>query len=117
MLYIYSFVIDYAFFDFGFFLFGILPLGLGLYEQSRRNKVKSIRVEKELFKLAMEHDRLLTISEIILYSELDQHTAEQALDELRRRGLVKIKVAENGIWVYEFEPLLSKEQKILAERV
>ncbi|MEF3352677.1 ArsR family transcriptional regulator [Paenibacillus sp. GYB006] len=74
-------------------------------------------MEKQLLMLAMEQDQLLTISEIVLYTEMDQKTAEQVLEELRKKGLVKIKVADNGVWVYEFEPLLTKEQKLSAERV
>ncbi|WP_211744918.1 hypothetical protein [Paenibacillus sp. Marseille-Q4541] len=117
VLYIYSFFVYHSGLDFGFLIFGILPISWGLYEQSRMKKNKNIRMEKQLLKLSMEHDHLLTISEIVLYTDLDQKTAEQVLDELRKKGLVKIKVADNGIWVYEFEPLLTTEQKLSAERV
>lgn len=117
VLYIYSCIVYHSGLDLGFLIFGILPLSWGLYEQSRMKKTKNRRMEKQLLQLAMERDQLLTISEIVLYTEMDQKTAEQVLDELRKKGLVKIKVADNGVWVYEFEPLLTKEQKLLAERV
>ncbi|MBD7968126.1 hypothetical protein [Paenibacillus gallinarum] len=117
VLYIYSFIVYHSGLDFGFLIFGVLPLSMGLYEQSRMKKTKNRRMEKQLLRLAMEHDQMLTISEIVLYTEMDQKTAEQVLDELRIKGLVKIKVADNGVWVYEFEPLLTKEQKLSAERV
>ncbi|WDH81159.1 hypothetical protein [Paenibacillus urinalis] len=117
VLYTYSFVAMQSGFDLGFVLFGAAPLAYGLYELSSMKKRRELNLEKELMKLAMKHEYLLTIPEISLYTDLHSKEAEQIIASLRKKGLVKIKVAENGTWVYEFEPLLTKEQKMTAERV
>lgn len=117
VLYTYSFIRFHSGFDLGFLIFGVAPFAYSLYEFTAIKKKRELELEKQVMKLAMEHEHLLTVAEISLYTDLSVKEAERILEGLRKKELVRIKVADNGTWVYEFEPMLTREQKMTAERI
>ncbi|WP_136606072.1 hypothetical protein [Paenibacillus dokdonensis] len=108
----------YGMWDFvGYLLFAILPLGYGWTLDKHNRKKVHENMEKQILKLAARKQNLLTAADVALYTPLNMEQSGDALEDLRRKGFLHLKVAENGAFVYEFQSFLSVEEKLSAERV
>lgn len=101
----------------GWFIFALCPLagGLLLARQSRAREEQGL--EKRLLALAARHDHYITAAEVALETDLSLEEAGQALERMRKKGHMALKVADNGVYVYECLPLLSLDEKRDAERI
>lgn len=103
--------------SFDFIIFAIFPLGYGLFLAIHKPHRLTPALEKTILTLASEQNNLLTAADVALHTTLSMEQSGEALDELRKKGYVNLKVAENGALVYEFQAFLSMEAKLNAERV
>ncbi|MEK3787642.1 hypothetical protein [Paenibacillus sp. FSL K6-1230] len=99
----------------GWTLNGLVPalVGYGLWRKARQ--ARQADLQKTILRLAKQHDNLLTAADVALETELDMGEAEQQLEVMRTNGLMRLKVADNGTWVYECSSLLTMEEKRRAE--
>ncbi|MBB3127763.1 hypothetical protein FHS19_002417 [Paenibacillus rhizosphaerae] len=107
---------------FGFLVFAVLPLGIGLILRTKTKKERAgmeitPEMEKSILHLAAEQENLLTAADVALHTTLSMEQAGDALEAMRRKGQVHLRVADNGALVYEFQDVLSMEAKLNAERV
>lgn len=107
---------------FGFLVFAVLPLGIGLILRTKTKKARAWmeitpEMEKSILHLAAEQENLLTAADVALNTTLSMEQAGEALEAMRRKGQVHLRVADNGALVYEFQAVLSMEAKLNAERV
>lgn len=99
----------------GWTLNGLVPtlVGYGLWRKAR--KIRQSDLKKSILRLARQHANLLTAADVALETELDMGEAERQLEVMRANGLMRLKVADNGTWVYECSSLLTMEEKRKAE--
>ena len=99
----------------GWTLNGLVPaiIGYGLWRKARQ--ARQADLQKSVLRLARQHDNLLTAADVALETELDMGEAERQLEVMRANGLMRLKVADNGTWVYECSSLLTMEEKRKAE--
>lgn len=102
---------------FGILLFAVLPATYGFMLDKRDRKRASAHMEKEILKLAASRKNLLTAADVALSTSLNMEQSSEVLEDLRRKGYLRLKVADNGAFVYEFQSFLSMEEKLSAERV
>ncbi|MED5018354.1 hypothetical protein P9847_13675 [Paenibacillus chibensis] len=101
----------------GILLFSVLPATYGFMLNKRDRKRASAHMEKEILKLAANRKNLLTTADVALCTSLNMEQSSEVLEDLRRKGYLRLKVADNGAFVYEFQSFLSMEEKLSAERV
>ncbi|MWV42071.1 hypothetical protein GRF59_00375 [Paenibacillus sp. HJL G12] len=102
---------------FGLLLFAVLPVGYGVILGKRYRKTAHVHMEKQILRLAAKQHNLLTAADVALYTSLNIEESGNALEDLRRKGFLGLKVADNGAFVYEFQSYLSTEEKLSAERI
>lgn len=101
----------------GWTVFGLLPSAAGTELNRRARSTRRQRMEKEVLQLSAELGGHLTAGEVAVHSRMTIEESEQCLERLRSKGLMRLKVASNGSYVYECVALLSPEEKQEAERV
>ncbi|MCJ8014276.1 hypothetical protein MUG84_21415 [Paenibacillus sp. KQZ6P-2] len=102
---------------FGLLLFAVLPIGYGIMLDLSYRKKAYDHMEKEILRLAAEQQNLLTAADVALNTPLNMEQSGETLEEMRRKGFLQLKVADNGAFVYEVQAFLSTEEKLSAERV
>ncbi|WP_374016636.1 hypothetical protein ABU162_20600 [Paenibacillus thiaminolyticus] len=75
------------------------------------------QAEENTIKLAARRSGYLTAVDLTLYSDMTLKESERMLDRLKSQGACSLRVADNGTFVYEFESILSYEEKRQSERV
>lgn len=119
ILLLYGYIaVVYGTWDFiGLLLFAVLPAAYGIVLEKGYRRTAYEHMEKQILRLAANHHNLLTVADVALYTPLNMEQSNEALEQLRRRGFLQLKVADNGAFVYEFQSFLSVEEKMNAERV
>lgn len=75
------------------------------------------QAEKDTIKLASRRSGYLTAVDLTLYSDMTLKESELMLERLKSQGICALRVAGNGTFVYEFESILTYEEKRQSERV
>lgn len=75
------------------------------------------QAEKDTLKLAARRSGYLTAVDLTLYSDMTLKESERMLERLKSQGVCSLRVAGNGTFVYEFESILTYEEKRQSERV
>ncbi|OPA73580.1 hypothetical protein BVG16_27595 [Paenibacillus selenitireducens] len=73
--------------------------------------------EKLILKLAAEKKGYITAAEISLNSNLSLDDASKMLDDLKAKGACILRVSDNGTYVYQFDMLISQNDKLYSERI
>lgn len=73
--------------------------------------------EKIVLTVAARNEGLVTPMEVVLASDMNLEEASEILEQLRSKGYAKLRVAENGSYVYELNGLLTLQQKRDAEKL
>lgn len=106
-----------------FALFSVGPIAVGWWLlRSPANEAKALLAaerawESELLRLAERRAGSLSVAEVVTYADLDAVDAERRLDALCRRGLCEVRVTDDGVVVYRFEPPPTAAQKLAARGV
>ncbi|MEF3310816.1 hypothetical protein PV433_18185 [Paenibacillus sp. GYB004] len=87
--------------------------------QQQRQAELDIRetAEKIVLQIAARNEGLITPMELVLASDMNLEEAGELLEQLRKKGYAKLRVAENGSYVYELNGLLTPQQKREAEKL
>ncbi|WP_146259662.1 hypothetical protein [Paenibacillus dendritiformis] len=75
------------------------------------------QAEKDTLKLAARRSGYLTAVDLTLYSDMTLKESERMLERLKSQGVCSLRVADNGTFVYEFDSILTYEEKRQLERV
>ncbi|EHQ61429.1 hypothetical protein PDENDC454_15272 [Paenibacillus dendritiformis C454] len=75
------------------------------------------QAEKDTIKLAALRSGYLTAVDLTLYSDMTLKESELMLERLKSQGVCSLRVAGNGTFAYEFESILTYEEKRQSERV
>lgn len=75
------------------------------------------QAEKDTIKLAVRRSGYLTAVDLTLYSDMTLKESERMLERLKSQGVCSLRVADNGTFVYEFDSILTYEEKRQSERV
>ncbi|GAA3408436.1 hypothetical protein ACFFNY_13050 [Paenibacillus hodogayensis] len=73
--------------------------------------------EKIVLRVAALNEGLVTPMDVVLASDMTLEQAGEILEGLRQKGYAKLRVAENGSYVYQLDGLLSAKQKRESERL
>ncbi|CAH0119359.1 hypothetical protein PAE9249_01859 [Paenibacillus sp. CECT 9249] len=71
--------------------------------------------ERLILQIAAKHKGYVTPADIALRTDLSLEAAKGYLDYLKRKGFARLRIADNGSYVYQFTDLLSEEDKKNAE--
>ncbi|MBD2860959.1 hypothetical protein [Paenibacillus oceani] len=87
--------------------------------QQQRQAELDIRetAEKIVLQIAVRNEGLITPMEVVLASDMNLEEAGEMLEQLRKKGYAKLRVAENGSYVYELNGPLTPQQKRKAEKL
>lgn len=75
------------------------------------------QAEKDTIKLAARRSGYLTAVDLTLYSDMTLKGSKRMLERLKSQGVCSLRVADNGTFVYEFESILTYEEKRQSQRV
>jgi hypothetical protein len=82
-----------------------------LYDRSGLDFTTPIRsrgIENRIFRAALKHEGRLTISDIVLETDLSIREAEKVMDGMVDGTHVRMEVEDNGLVVYEFPEIISR---------
>ncbi|MBN1836479.1 MAG: hypothetical protein JW820_11560 [Spirochaetales bacterium] len=105
------------FFIFPLVFAGILPLVNGLLALGRSGRVQDRRpaarpalpsAEKQVLQAARDEQGIVTPAVVALQTELSIQQAEQALEEMARKGYAVMRVTDSGRIEYEFPEFLPR---------
>ncbi|MGG4397348.1 hypothetical protein ABEX25_23870 [Paenibacillus thiaminolyticus] len=80
-------------------------------------EAQKVQKEKEILRLAAVRLGYLTAVDITIETDMDLDESEEMLNWMKSRGLCSLRISDNGTFVYQFESLLSYEEKKQAEKV
>jgi hypothetical protein len=72
---------------------------------------KSRSIEGRIFRAALKHSGRLTVSDIVLETDLGIREAEEQIDSMVDGTHVRMEVEEDGLVVYEFPEIISRFEK------
>lgn len=102
-------------------VFGFVPAGIGGWLivrcVMRSKKRKRDLFENQVLKLVHELGGRMTAAELAMSTSLSLTEAANLLEQYRKRGIVTVKIAENGTFVFHFEGIVTEKQKRHAEGV
>ncbi|WP_411342832.1 hypothetical protein ACE3MZ_14310 [Paenibacillus sp. WLX1005] len=98
----------------GVLWWGIIPAAIGcvLLHSSKRKQQQWM--ERQVLRIAAGRNNRFTAADVSLFTSLTLSQAGYVLEDMRRKGLLRLFIAEHGEFVYEFKDLLSPEQKSMA---
>jgi hypothetical protein len=83
-----------------------------LYDRSGfANLPRSRSIEGRIFRAALKHSGRLTISDIVLETDLSIREAEETINGMVDGTHVRMEVEEDGLVVYEFPEIISRFEK------
>ncbi|WP_258205291.1 hypothetical protein [Paenibacillus radicibacter] len=85
-------------------------------KQPDTNEVYAAR-EKEIIRIAVNKKGLVTPTDVAMSTELSLEHAKKYLEYLKESGFVRLKIANNGTYVYEFMGILTEDEKKKAEAI
>lgn len=111
-----------------FWIVAILGIAAGViwYRDKNRKKLQQRQhierqdresAEKIVLRVAARNQGFVTPMEVVLESDLSLEEAGDILEQLRKKGYAKLRVAENGSYVYQIDGLLTPQQKRDSERL
>lgn len=89
----------------------------GSQQASSLEKESVSKKEKSILRVAAIQRGYVTAVDITIATELTLDEAKEILDLMKSRGLCSLRVADNGSYVYQFESLISYEEKKNSERI
>lgn len=108
----------------------LLPVGIAagflLYRDRQRKQQRHQQqaeqhvretAEKIVIRVAAQNQGLVTPMEVALASNLSLEEARDILEQLRKNGHAKLRVADSGSYVYQLDGLLTTQQKKESERL
>ncbi|MDF2719312.1 MAG: hypothetical protein K0R28_6237 [Paenibacillus sp.] len=88
-----------------------------LHERQHIERQDRESAEKIVLRVAARNQGFVTPMEVVLDSDLSLEEAGDILEQLRKKGYAKLRVAENGSYVYQIDGLLTPQQKRDSERL
>ena len=80
-----------------------------LYDRSGFSQLpRSRSIEGRIFRAALKHSGRLTISDIVLETDLSIREAEEQINSMVDGTHVRMEVEEDGLVVYEFPEIISR---------
>ena len=83
--------------------------GLNL-DRLRKSKTRDQHIQYQIMRLAFENDGLLTVTDVVLETELPIKQAEETLNNMVDGYRVKMEVKESGTIVYEFTEIINRKE-------
>ena len=83
--------------------------GLNL-DRLRKPKTRDQPIQYQIMRLAFENGGLLTVTDVVLETELPIKQAEETLNSMVDSYRVKMEVEDSGIVVYEFVELINGKE-------
>lgn len=107
-------------------LLGAFPAAFGAFmfwnalRQERRHKEEKERerrqrIERQILRLAQQHEGKLTAAEVATALELPLDEAKQFMDDMASGGHASVKLTPSAVWVYQFFDVASEKEKALAD--
>ncbi len=72
---------------------------------------RSRSIENRIFRAAFKHEGRLTVSDIVLETDLGIREAEEVINGMVDGTHVRMEVEDNGLVVYEFPEIISRFEK------
>ncbi|CAM3348256.1 MULTISPECIES: hypothetical protein [Brevibacillus] len=102
-----------------FLLIGVLPVLLGgwlLFAAKNNSKLRKLdALENLVLQIASRNGGNLTASELAMNSKLSITQANEVLGHFTKQNVAYLKIANNGTYVYQFEGIISQQDKDQAE--
>ncbi|MFM1653401.1 phage holin family protein [Brevibacillus sp. B_LB10_24] len=97
----------------------ILPLIVGTWlcitARKRTKRRKADELENQILQLAQQLGGSLTTAELAMHTSFSFSEAQRILDAYVKMKIAFIKISDNGTMIYEFEGLISQEEKQRAQ--
>lgn len=103
--------------DYGWIWLGIAPLIFGIVKWRQAVVNEEQILEKCVLQLAVKHHNLLTAADVALGTSMTLEQAETVLQKMCAKHMLRLMIANNGVFVYESELLLTDEQKMTADHI
>ncbi|WP_289140611.1 hypothetical protein [uncultured Brevibacillus sp.] len=102
-----------------FLLLGILPALLGgwlLFTARKNSKLRRLdALENLVLQIASRYGGNLTAAELAMNSKLSITQANEVLERFAKQNVAYLKISNNGTYVYQFEGIVSQQDKDQAE--
>ncbi|SER33142.1 hypothetical protein SAMN04487944_10352 [Gracilibacillus ureilyticus] len=82
-----------------------------------RNRITPDPLENNILKLAEQRNGSLTAVELAMDTELSLGEAKAKLDKWANEGYVTIKISDSGALIYQFNGIISNEERKMAKGV
>jgi len=100
-------------------LLGVLPLLLGgwlLFTARKNSKLRRLdALENLVLQIASRYGGNLTAPELAMNSKLSITQANEVLERFAKQNVAYLKISNNGTYVYQFEGIVSQQDKDQAE--
>jgi len=102
-----------------FLLLGVFPVLLGgwlLFAARKNSKLRRLEaLENVVLQVASHYGGNLTASELAMNSKLSLTQAKEVLEYFTKQNIAYLKISNNGTYVYQFEGIISQQDKDQAE--
>jgi len=102
-----------------FLLLGVLPVLLGgwlLFTGRKNSKLRRLdALENLVLQIASRYGGNLTAPELAMNSKLSITQANEVLERFAKQNVAYLKISNNGTYVYQFEGIVSQQDKDQAE--
>ncbi|WP_103105663.1 hypothetical protein [Brevibacillus reuszeri] len=102
-----------------FLLLGVLPALLGgwlLFKARKNSKLRRLdALENLVLQIASRYGGNLTAAELAMNSKLSITQANEVLERFAKQNVAYLKISNNGTYVYQFEGIVSQQDKDQAE--
>lgn len=102
-----------------FLILGVLPVLLGgwlLFVARKTSKLRRLdALENLVLQVASHYGGNVTASELAMRSKLSIRQATAVLDYFTKQNVAYLKISDNGTYVYQFEGIISQQDKDRAE--
>jgi TM2 domain-containing membrane protein YozV len=99
--------------------FGVFIFWNALRQEKRHKEEKERerrqRIERQILRLAQQHEGKLTAAEVATALELSLDEAKQFMDDMASGGHASVKLTPSAVWVYQFFDVASEKEKALAD--
>lgn len=79
-------------------------------DESKTPKIGAQSFQNKIMKLAFNNGGILTVSDVVLATDLSIKQAEEMLNNMVDGYRVKMEVKDSGVIVYEFTELINKKE-------
>lgn len=100
-------------------LLGVFPALLGgwlLFKARKNSRLRRVdALENLVLQVASRYDGKLTATELAMNSKLSITQANEVLENFTKQNVAYLKISNNGTYVYQFEGIVSQQDKDQAE--